>query len=59
MASGALCFCLGVYDCVMLWERNVVDVARPHLMSCDEGVSELLLSRDNIWMRRLGKMHGT
>lgn len=37
----------------------VVDVASPHLMSCDEGVSELLLSRDNIWMRRLGKMHGT
>lgn len=28
--------CLDVFACVMLWERNVVDVASPHLMSCDE-----------------------
>lgn len=59
MPSGTFTICLDVCACVVLWERNVVDVASPHLMSCDEGVSELLLSWDNIWMRRLGKIHGT
>lgn len=41
-------FCVVVR--IVLWERNVVDVARPHLVLCDEGVSCCeLFSQDNIW----------